>query len=275
MVRRDPGPAATQPAPTGPEPTPTGPQPAPTGPQPDPAGPEPAHRGTRARLVRRPVAAAAFLAGLLAIVGGTVGLTRLTGRPGDTARPLARSAPAPHGLFAAPPQARPARVARPADLIIPAIAVRTSLTELGRTPQGTLQVPTSTSVAGWYTGSPRPGQVGSSIIAGHIDSYLGPGVFFRLRLLRPGNLVYVRQSDGTLAVFRVYAEHMYAKNHFPTQKVYGPTPDAELHLITCGGVFDTATGSYLSNVVVYSSEIRAPRHHRGHGGYYQPRARHS
>jgi sortase (surface protein transpeptidase) len=111
-------------------------------------------------------------------------------------------------------------------------------------------------VAGWYTGSPRPGQVGSAIIAGHIDSSRGPGVFFRLRLLRPGDRVYVRHADGTLAVFRVYAEHSYAKDRFPTQQVYGPAPDPELRLITCGGTFDPATGSYLSNVVVYAAQIR-------------------
>ena len=238
------------------------------------------HRGTRARLVRRPAAVAALLAGLLTIiVGGTVGLTRLTGHPGDAARPLAKPSPAPHGSFAAPPLARSARkVARPVALTIPAIGVRTPLERLGRTPQGTLQVPVSTTLAGWYTGSPRPGQIGSSIIAGHIDSTQGPGVFFRLRLLRPGDRVYVRRSDGTLVVFRVYAERMYAKSSFPTERVYGPTPDAELHLITCGGVFDSATGSYLSNVVVYASQVsvRQPRrhHHGGRHGHH-PRARHS
>lgn len=244
------------------------------------AGQDGGHRGSRARLVRRPVAAAVVLAGLLAVVGGTAGLTRLTtGHPGDVARPLAKSAPAPHGIFAAPPQARSAkRVARPTALTIPAIRVRTPLERLGRTPQGTLQAPVSTTEAGWYTGSPRPGEIGSSIIAGHIDSTAGPGVFFRLRLLRPGNLVYVRQAGGTLAVFRVYAEKMYAKAHFPTEQVYGPVPDAELRLITCGGVFDSVTGSYLSNVVVYATQIRVrpPRHHhhgRRHG--HHPRARHS
>ena len=229
--------------------------------------------------MRRPVALAAFLAGVLTIVGGTVGLTRLTSHPGDVPRPLSKSSPAPHGIFAAPPAARSAKqVARPVALTIPAIAVRTPLERLGRTPQGTLQVPASTTVAGWYTGSPRPGEIGSSIIAGHIDSTQGPAVFFRLRLLRPGDLVYVRRSDGTLAVFRVYAEHMYPKNHFPTERVYGPTPDAELHLITCGGVFDQATRSYLSNVVVYATQISVHRarhqhHARVHG--HHPRARHS
>jgi sortase (surface protein transpeptidase) len=229
--------------------------------------------------VRRPVALAAFLAGVLTIVGGTVGLTRLTSHPGDVPRPLPKSSPAPHGIFAAPLSARSAKkVARPVALTIPAIAVHTPLERLGRTPQGTLQVPTSTTVAGWYTGSPRPGEIGSSIIAGHIDSTQGPAVFFRLRLLRPGDLVYVRRSDGTLAVFRVYAEQMYPKNDFPTQRVYGATPDAELRLITCGGVFDQATGSYLSNVVVYARQIsvRGARHqHRARRHRHHPRARHS
>jgi hypothetical protein len=233
------------------------------------------HRG-RLRLLRSPLAWAVLVAGLAVVAGGAVGLSRLSGHPGQVARPLATSSPAPRGVFAAPPLSR-ARgpVSRPVALAIPAIGVRIRLIKLGRTPQGALQVPTSTSVAGWYTASPRPGEIGSSIIAGHIDSYLGPGVFFRLRLLRPGNLVYVRRANGTLAVFRVYAERMYAKAHFPTQKVYGPEPDAELHLITCGGVFDSATGHYLSNVVVYSAEIRVhqPRHHARRR--HHPRARHS
>ena len=243
------------------------------------AGPDDGHRGSRARLVRRPIATAAVLAGLLAVVGGTVGLTRLTGHPADVPRPVAKTAPAPRGLFAAPPEPHSSKqVARPVSLIIPAIGVRTALETLGRTPQGTLQVPDSTTIAGWYTGSPRPGEIGSSIIAGHIDSATGPGIFFRLRLLRPGELVYVRRADGTLVVFRVTAEHMYPKNEFPTEQVYGPVPDAELHLITCGGVFDETTGSYLSNVVVYASQIsvRQPRHGRhGQRHGHHPRARHS
>jgi hypothetical protein len=87
----------------------------------------------------------------------------------------------------------------------------------------------------------------------------------------------VRRADGTLAVFRVTAEHMYPKPDFPTEQVYGPVPDAELRLITCGGVFDSATGSYLSNVVVFASQISVhqPRHHHGRRHRHQPRARHS
>ena len=224
------------------------------------AGPRSHHAGPwrPGRWLRRhPAAAALLCCGLLAVGGGVVGLLLLTGRPGTSPRPVALVGQAPAGAVVAPP--RPVtriRVARPAFLSIPVIGVRTRLIRLGLAADGTLQAPASTSVAGWYTGSPRPGEIGSAIIAGHIDSYLGPGVFFRLRLLRPGDRVYVRHADGTLAVFRVYAEHMYAKDHFPTQQVYGPAPDPELRLITCGGVFDAATGSYLGNVVVYATQIR-------------------
>jgi sortase (surface protein transpeptidase) len=133
--------------------------------------------------------------------------------------------------------------------------VRTALIRLGITAAGTLQVPPTTTVAGWYAGSPRPGEIGSSVIAGHIDSRLGPGVFFRLRLLRPPDKIYVRRSDGSLAVFRVTAVHAYLKKRFPTAAVYGPVPDAQLRLITCGGTFDPSLGSYLSNVVVYAVEV--------------------
>jgi Sortase domain len=219
-------------------------------------GPGPPWRWLR----RRPAAAALLCCGLLAVGGGAGGLLLLSGplaQHGISPRPLAHPGLPPAGAVAAPPRPiGPARVARPVSLSIPVIGVHTHLIRLGLTAQGTLQVPASTSVAGWYTGGPRPGQVGSAVIAGHIDSYLGPGVFFRLRLLRPGDRVYVRQAGGRLAVFRVYAEHSYPKDHFPTQRVYGPAPDPELRLITCGGTFNPATGSYLNNVVVYAVQIR-------------------
>jgi sortase (surface protein transpeptidase) len=207
-------------------------------------------------LTRRRWALAGVVGGLAAAATGIFGLVAVKASPGEVPRPAARPVPIPSGTAAAAPgpaAAQPA--ALPVALTIPAIDVRTKLIRLGVTAQGSLQVPQSTSVAGWYTGSPRPGAVGSSVIAGHIDSYQGPGVFFRLRLLRPGNLVYVREASGKLAVFRVTSVRMYPKDHFPTAAVYGPSPDAELRLITCGGVFDHVTGSYLSNVVAYTTEV--------------------
>ena len=208
--------------------------------------------------IRRPAAALALAAGLAVIAGGTAGLL-LTRHSTLAMRPVAAglsALPAPTGPIVAPPQsAVPKPVAAPVSLIIPLIGVQTQLITLGLTSAGELQVPSSTSVAGWYTGSPRPGAIGSSIIVGHIDSLAGPGVFYRLSELTVGDKVYVRRTDGTLVEFRVTSVQTYLKDRFPTLHVYGPVPDPELRLITCGGAFDAATGHYLSNVVVYATEV--------------------
>jgi sortase (surface protein transpeptidase) len=208
------------------------------------------------RLVRRPAAAAALIGGLL-VAGGSVTGLAVASQTGHPALPAGKPAlvPVPIGRQAPAPQPSPQQVPEPTGLVIPAIGVRTGLVHLGITASGTLQVPSTTSVAGWYTGSARPGAVGAAVIAGHIDSYAGPGVFFRLRLLRPGDLVYVRRADGSVAVFAVTAVHSYLKTSFPTEAVYGPEPNAQLRLITCGGTFDYATGHYLSNVIAYASLV--------------------
>jgi Sortase domain len=203
----------------------------------------------------RLAAAIGLGAGLLVVGAGVAGL--LARQPAATYRPAAlASVSAPTGPIAGLPQAaRRARVARPVDLVIPAIGVRTRLIKLKLTTRGTLQVPASTSVAGWYTGSSRPGALGPAVIVGHIDSRTGPGIFFRLDLLHAGDRIYVKRADGTIAIFRVTSVQMYPKDQFPTMAVYGPTPDAELRLITCGGAFDRGGGAYLSNVVVYATQV--------------------
>jgi sortase (surface protein transpeptidase) len=206
---------------------------------------------------RRPAAGLALAVGLVVIAGGTAGLL-LTRHSTLAMRPAAGVAalPAPTGPIVAPPQsAAPRPVAAPVSLTIPLIGVQTRLITLGLTSVGELQVPSSTAVAGWYTGSPRPGAIGSAIIVGHIDSLAGPGVFYRLSELTPGDKVYVKRADGTLVEFRVTSVQAYLKNRFPTEHVYGPVPDPELRLISCGGAFDAATGHYLSNIVVYATQV--------------------
>ena len=207
--------------------------------------------GAHARLL----SAAILSAGLLAAGAGTAGLVvartssapavRLAARPSPVAVPSGRTV-VPVSLSAVQPTPKPVW------LTIPAIGVKAPIINLGLNRNGTLQVPSTTTVAGWYTGSPRPGATGSAVIAGHVDSRTGPGIFFWLKNMRPGERIYVRRADGTLAVFIVTAVRIYTKSSFPTAMVYGPVPDAELRLITCGGTFDYARGSYLSNVVVYA-----------------------
>jgi Sortase domain len=144
----------------------------------------------------------------------------------------------------------------PTSIQIPAIGVNSKLMQLGLNKDGTMQVPplfARPSEAAWYKYSPTPGQVGPSVIEGHIDTYQGPSVFYRLGAVRPGAEVDVTLADGTVAVFRVSGVREYAKAGFPSKTVYGPTNNAALRLITCGGDFDPATGHYLSSIVVFAS----------------------
>jgi sortase (surface protein transpeptidase) len=147
-----------------------------------------------------------------------------------------------------------ATFADPTALRIPAIGLQTTVVALGRNPDGSAAVPSATTFTGWYDLGPVPGEIGPAVIIGHVDSYTGPGVFFNLKSLLPGDIITV--IDGSAPVsFRIQQVVTYAKDDFPTDEVFGPTPDAELRLITCGGPFDRAIGHYEDNVVVYARAI--------------------
>jgi sortase (surface protein transpeptidase) len=143
-----------------------------------------------------------------------------------------------------------ARVPPPVHIRIPAIGVSAAVVRLGLNRDGTLQVPGDFDVTGWFTGGPAPGATGPAVIAGHIDSKRGPAVFYRLRELRPDQEITVGRSDGSSVRFAVDGVAQYPKHAFPTEAVFGPSPEPLLRLITCGGVFDRSQRSYRDNVVV-------------------------
>ena len=180
--------------------------------------------------------------------------------------PLAGPAPLPRvhtgakPKTVAPPVTVPAQLATlatgrsaPVELTVPAISLAVSLSTLGLNADGTVQVPTDVQQPGWFGLGPTPGEIGSAVILGHVDSYAGPGVFFKLPSLAAGDLVEVGLADGVTAEFKVTSVASYLKTNFPDQMVYTSDGHSALQLVTCGGVFDSATGHYLSNVVVYTS----------------------
>jgi hypothetical protein len=149
-------------------------------------------------------------------------------------------------------QAAPGAGSPPVRLAIPAIGVATPLVRLGLEADGGMAVPADFGRAGWFTGGPAPGQVGPSVIAGHVDSQIGPAVFYRLRELRPGQAILVERADGRRLRFVVEQARRYPKDQFPTAAVFGPVPEAGLRLITCAGDFDRARRSYRDNLVVFA-----------------------
>lgn len=149
----------------------------------------------------------------------------------------------------------------PVRLQIPAIGVDTALQRLGKGADGTVQTPVEPhkwDQAGWYGGEAgtRPGDRGSAVILGHVDSTSGPAVFYRVRELRRGDQVKVTAADGTVFRFAVDRVEQFPKSRFPTADVYYPTLAPKLRLVTCGGSFDFATGHYRSNVIAFASLSR-------------------
>lgn len=143
--------------------------------------------------------------------------------------------------------------AEPTSLNIPKINLNQSLLTVGRLADGTLETPNVLSgKPAWYKFSPTPGELGPSIIVGHVDSYKGPSIFWNLWKLVPGDNVEVVRSDGSMANFTVYRLQQFNRDNFPTEEIYGDTKESELRLITCGGIYDHKAGVYSANTVVFA-----------------------
>lgn len=176
--------------------------------------------------------------------------------PTVSPHPTGSSVPAPatpapsqsaaEGVLALPPS-------EPDRVDIPAIGVHTTLVDLGVNSDGTLATPTDFAKAGWFVNGTPPGSVGPAVIAGHVDNKSGPAVFYRLGDLKPGDTAKVTRNDGTVAVFTVQAVREYPKDAFPTKQVYNKIGYAGLRLITCGGDFNSASGHYVDNIVVFAA----------------------
>jgi sortase (surface protein transpeptidase) len=137
-------------------------------------------------------------------------------------------------------------------IVIPSIGVDAPVMSLGLNSDGSLQVPTDFADAGWWSGGPFPGEPGPAVVVGHVSSVAGPGVFYRLGDLVPGDQVTVTKPSGWRATFTVNRLLVASKAQFPTNTVYGPVPDAQLRLITCTGAFDSTTGHFVDDLIVFA-----------------------
>ncbi|MGW0336720.1 class F sortase [Streptomyces sp. NPDC003011] len=200
----------------------------------------------------------AGLAALLAGCGGGQGGGREGGRGSDGAAP-ARSTTTTPSAHAPAKSVWSLERAVPVALRIPAIGVDTPVMRLGLAPDGTAEVPplTDDDRAGWYRHSPTPGQVGPSVILGHVTvGTHGDGVFRHLTRLHRGDRIEARLENGAVAEFAVTAVRTVAKADFPTDDVYGDVKRPELRLITCGG--PRAGQEYRDNVIVFAELSATP-----------------
>ena len=198
-------------------------------------------KSSRPRLARSKVMA--IVAALVATI--TMGAVGCLSQMGAAVAPSPRSR-----IVDGVPLAR----SSPLRLQIGAIGVDSALMHLGLRADGSMDVPPSAFPAGWYTGGPTPGELGPAIIAGHIDMK-GPGVFYKLHDVKPGDQITVTRADGSKPVFRVTRVSQFPKDRFPTAQVYGNIDHAGLRLITCGGSFNNQTGHYEDNIVAFADLV--------------------
>ncbi|MFG2795156.1 class F sortase [Streptomyces pseudovenezuelae] len=183
-------------------------------------------------------------------------LTGCSSGPDPTVRVAPTAPTAPAAASGAPKSERPAAdaPAAPAEVAVPSVGITSSLMELGLNKDRTVQVPPAEEgmTAGWYTGGAVPGQIGAAVIIGHNDTRFGKAVFHDLKKIKEGADITVTDKSGKALHFTVTATESVAKNAFPTEKVYGPTQERALRLITCDGDFD-AQGHPVDNLIVYAT----------------------
>lgn len=199
----------------------------------------------------RPALSRARLATLTLLTLVSV-LTGCSAGPDPTVR-VVPSASAPGTPRSGQPAASDAPAA-PAEVAVPSVGIASSLMELGLNTDGTVEVPPAEKgmTAGWYTGGAVPGEIGAAVIIGHNDTRFGEAVFHDLKKIKEGADITVTDKTGKALHFTVTATESVAKNAFPTEKVYGPTQERALRLITCDGDFD-AQGHPVDNLIVYAT----------------------
>ncbi|KOG41966.1 class F sortase [Streptomyces decoyicus] len=164
----------------------------------------------------------------------------------SSATPRSSASPAFPDL--ALPRSAPKRVR------IPEIAVDAPFTQLTIGPTGQLDAPPAgdKNLVGWFKDGAAPGERGSAIIAGHVDTKTGPAVFLQLESLKPGSTINITREDGVIATFKVDSVETFNKARFPSDRVYADAPTAQLRVITCGGAYDRKVKDYVDNIVVFA-----------------------
>ncbi|MEU9071294.1 class F sortase [Streptomyces sp. NPDC048109] len=171
-------------------------------------------------------------------------MTRLSHRPGGRRGALTAAATtSPAQTPQTPPRGPELPPSPLTRTTIPSVGLEAAVDQVALEESGTIALPQDLDHAGWYTGSPTPGQKGNAILVGHVDSIDGPGA------VKKGDHIEVNRQDGRTTTYEVDAMSIWPQNSFPSQHVYGPTVGSQIILITCAD-WDDEQKTYVSNLVV-------------------------
>jgi sortase (surface protein transpeptidase) len=124
---------------------------------------------------------------------------------------------------------------------------------------GVMLDPTGPWVISWYEQSPKLGEIGNILMAGHLDYWdVGPAVLYNINNLNQGDTIEVTGEDGIVYTYEIDWRENFAAANAPLDKIVGPTENESLTIITCGGPFDYTNGVYLERTVVRAHRIEPP-----------------
>ncbi|MDQ4025214.1 MAG: class F sortase [Actinomycetota bacterium] len=147
------------------------------------------------------------------------------------------------------------KAAAPVAVTVPSAGIAAPVIPLGLQRNGKIEVPENIVEAGWWKRGPEPGERGAAMITAHVNGDGRDGAFANLASVGEGDKVRVRRRDGTTVAFEVDRTERVPKGEFPTKRVYGKTRLPTLRLVTCGGTFDSTSGHYRDNVIVYATRM--------------------
>ncbi|MFE8700653.1 class F sortase [Cytobacillus sp. FJAT-54145] len=137
----------------------------------------------------------------------------------------------------------------PTSVSIPSIGVEANILQVGLQEDGIMEVPEDVMEVGWYTNGAKPGQNGNVVLAGHVDSYLGPGIFFNLKNVSIDDEIIISNGEE-IVKYRIVKKEAYPYDQGPIEEIFGYTSQKRLHLITCTGRYNPFTDNHAERLVV-------------------------
>lgn len=145
-------------------------------------------------------------------------------------------------------------ISRPVQLLIPSLAISTSVEEVGVDASGAMDTPHNLWNVGWFSPGPAPGALGDAVIAGHVGLPGNPLIFSTLGRLRSGDQITVVGADGSRRNFAVQSAVSWPSDSHPTG-LFESTGAPRLTLITCGGAYLRNSQTYADRLIVEADLI--------------------
>ena len=144
----------------------------------------------------------------------------------------------------------------PVRLQIEKLNVNAEIIQVSLTPEGAMDAPKGPREAGWYNLGPKPGEVGSAVIAGHYGWKDGEqAIFDELSKLKKGDRISVTAKDGSISTFEVRESRTYKADENPSEVFFSEDGKAHLNLVTCSGSWNANEESYATRLVVFTDEV--------------------